>query len=99
MTIHAAIPTLETERLILRAPQIADYPAFAALMRSDRSKYMGGPYHDEGHIWGMFCHAAGSWVYFGQGALTVEHEGVAIGSVQLNNGPLFPETELGLGPV
>ena len=38
------IPTLETERLILRAPRFEDFDAFAAFQSSERSKGVGGPY-------------------------------------------------------
>lgn len=96
MTPTVTIPTLETERLTLRAPQMADYPAFEAMMMSERSRMMGGPFDRQG-AWGGFCHAIGTWSLFGQGSLFLEHKesGEVIGEVGLNNGPLFPETELG----
>lgn len=44
-TIH--IPTLETERLRLRAPGPADFEAFAAFRGSARARTVGGPYSRE----------------------------------------------------
>ncbi|MCL6284532.1 GNAT family N-acetyltransferase [Ruegeria sp. 2012CJ41-6] len=41
-TLH--IPTLETERLTLRAPRLSDLDAYAAFCASPRSVGVGGPY-------------------------------------------------------
>ena len=43
MTLALAIPTLETERLIMRAPCEADFEAEAEFFASDASKFVGGP--------------------------------------------------------
>ncbi len=90
------IPRIETERLILRAMTIEDWPAYLALMQSERSVYMGGP-HSETGAWGMFCHDVANWQLFGHGALMMEEipSGSCVGQVGLNHGPLFPEKELG----
>lgn len=90
------IPTLETPRLILRPPGMNDFPAYAALMASQRSAYMGGPYDLRG-AWGMFCHDIALWSLCGHGALMVDvkETGACVGQVGINHGPLFPEKELG----
>ncbi|WP_240230808.1 GNAT family N-acetyltransferase [Devosia lacusdianchii] len=90
------IPTLTTERLILRPPVFADFPAYEALMASPRATYMGGPY-DTFRAWGLFCHDIACWQLFGHGALMIELQstGECIGQVGINHGPLFPEKELG----
>ena len=90
------IPTLTTERLILRPLVIADFPAYEALMASPRSVYMGGPYNTFG-AWGLFCHETALWHLFGHGGLTIELRatGESIGQVGINHGPLFPDKELG----
>ena len=92
----ATIPTLETERLILRPPVIADFEAYAELMASSRATYMGGPF-DTRAAWGLFCHDIACWELFGHGALMLERkaDGVCVGQVGINHGPLFPEKELG----
>lgn len=90
------IPTLTTARLILRPPATADFPAYAALWASQRSRFMGGPY-DGFAAWGLFCHDIACWHLFGHGALMIDRRdtGECVGQVGINHGPLFPEKELG----
>lgn len=38
------IPTLRTERLVLRAPQPADFGPYAAFRGSERARILGGPF-------------------------------------------------------
>jgi len=89
-------PTLRTERLILRPMRLADYPAYRAMMMSERAKYVGGP-HDGTTAWLCFCHDVACWTLFGHGALMIEvlATGETVGQVGVNGGPLFPEKELG----
>lgn len=89
-------PMLETDRLLLRPMTMADWPDYAALMQSDRARYMGGP-HDEAAAWGLFCHDVALWPLFGHGSLMIEEKagGACLGQVGINHGPLFPEKELG----
>lgn len=91
-----SIPRIETGRLLLRAPVSADFPAYARLMASPRARGMGGPF-DEKAAWGMFCNDVAGWALFGHGALMIDlkDEGVCVGQVGINHGPLFPEKELG----
>ncbi|KKB10576.1 acetyltransferase [Devosia geojensis] len=90
------IPTLTTERLMLRPPVFADYPAYERLMASPRSVYMGGPFDTRG-AWGMFASDLAMWQLFGHGALMIDvtETGECVGQVGINHGPLFPEKELG----
>ena len=90
------IPTLTSERLILRAPVAADFPAFASLLASPRADYMGGPFGERA-AWGLFCHNVACWELFGHGGLMIDLKttGKCAGSVGINHGPLFPEKELG----
>jgi RimJ/RimL family protein N-acetyltransferase len=90
------IPTMETARLTLRPMQADDFPDYAASVMSDHARWMGGPYDLRG-AWGMFCHDVVGWTLFGMGALMIDRRdtGQTVGQVTLNNGPLFPETELG----
>jgi len=92
----APIPTLQTARLTLRPPVMADFPAYAALMASARAIHMGGPF-DERAAWGMFASDVAMWALFGHGALMLETraDGQCVGQVGINHGPLFPEKELG----
>lgn len=91
-----SIPTLHTERLVLRPPVEADFPAYFRFMASPRSRYMGGPYA-KWPAWGLFCHDIAGWTLFGHGALMIDlrETGECIGQVGINHGPMFPEKELG----
>ncbi len=90
------IPTFGTSRLILRAMRSDDWPAYLALMTSDRAQFMGGPFLDA-VAWGMFCSDHAQWDLFGCGALMIDYQatGACVGQVGINAGPLFPEWELG----
>lgn len=92
----SAIPTLSTERLVLRPPVIADFCKYADFMASDRSRMMGGP-HVGWAAWGMFAGDVAMWALFGHGALMIEVRGTGecVGQVGINHGPMFPEKELG----
>jgi RimJ/RimL family protein N-acetyltransferase len=91
-----AIPTLTTERLLLRAPLVDDFPAFARLLASPRAHYLGGPCTQRA-AWGAFCHDVACWELFGHGGLMIDlrSTGESVGQVRINDGPLFPEKELG----
>lgn len=92
----SSIPTLVTERLILRPPVLDDFPAYAQLMASERAQYMGGPYSPIG-AWHVFCQDIALWQMFGHGCLMIDlrEGGQCVGQVGINHGPLFPEKELG----
>src|ERR1700728_3713193 len=81
------IPTLTTDRLILRAPVAADFPDFARLMASPRAAYMGGPYTKPA-AWGLFCHDIACWHLFGHGGLMIDQRatGECVGSVGIHHG-------------
>lgn len=92
-----SIPTLVTERLLLRPPQADDFPAFARFLASPRAvHYLGGP-HGERAAWGLFCQDVACWRLFGHGALMIDlpREGVCVGQASISAGPRFPEPELG----
>jgi len=87
--------TFRTERLILRMPVAADFPDYAEFLASPRAQHMGGPYDRRG-AWGLFCHDVAQWALFGHGALMIAlPDGICVGQVGINHGPLFPEKELG----
>lgn len=90
------IPTLTTDRLFLREPALADWPAFAEMVTSDRARFMGGPFTVAG-AWGLFCHGIALWRLFGIGILSIEvrETGQYVGQIEINQGPRCPEPELG----
>lgn len=89
-------PVLETERLILRAPQAADADTYVAFYASDRSRHMGGPLAPA-LAWRSHAAAIGHWVMrgFGMFVVTLKSSGAVLGRV----GPWFPadwpEPEIG----
>ena len=89
-------PIISTDRLRLREPILEDWPGFAELMTSDRAKHMGGPF-SLGYAWGAFCHGIAQWQLFGVGNLSIELRATkqCLGQIEINQGPLFPEQELG----
>lgn len=96
MITLAGIPVLETERLILRAPGIADFEAFAGFMASDRSRSVGGPL-DRAQAWRSFAGAAGHWALRGYGSFILQDRagGAALGRVGGICHEGWPEPEIG----
>jgi RimJ/RimL family protein N-acetyltransferase len=67
------IPQLETPRLILRAPVLADFPAHAAIWADPQStRYFEGYIFSEEDIWLRFQRNMGNWMMFGFGFWAVE---------------------------
>ena len=66
-----SLPVIGTERLMLRAPQMADFPHWAALMVPDADGHLGGP-HTEEEAWEAFCVYVAGWLLHGHGLFTVE---------------------------
>lgn len=65
------IPTVETERLILRAPREADLDAVSAFMQSERSHIIGGPM-DRVACWKLIAGNIGHWALRGYGFWNIE---------------------------
>jgi RimJ/RimL family protein N-acetyltransferase len=91
-------PVLETERLILRAPQASDFEVFAPFVMSDRARYIGGGADkDIGHAWRVLAILSGHWHLRGFGTFVAEDK--ATGQPTGSMGPWFPgdwpEQELG----
>ena len=61
-------PTLTTPRLTLRAPTMADFPAYAAFVTGPRTTFMGGP-HDAATAWAWFCNDVAQWALKDMGGL------------------------------
>ena len=76
----AHTPVLETPRLVLRAPQAADLPAFVAFATSARTGFVGGPKTPAQAV-EKFAGMIGQWVLrgFGRFVLVERASGAAIG--------------------
>ncbi len=96
MTLAMAIPTLETERLIMRAPCEADFEAEAEFFASDASKFVGGPKRPD-ETWRAVAMLLGHWAMRGYGFWGVEEKntGTYVGHVGLWNPHGWPEPEIG----
>jgi len=90
------IPTLETERLVMRGPLAKDVDDFTSFYASERSQYVGGPLEDR-HSWRMFGLEIGHWDMrgFGMWCVTLKGNDTAIGMVGMWRPLNWPENELG----
>ena len=90
------IPTISTDRLVLRAPHVDDVPACAAFYASDAAEHVGGPL-PAFEVWRYVAQVIGHWQMCGFGRWMVEEKGTpgAIGLVGLHNPLDWPEPEVG----
>jgi len=90
------IPTIETERLIMRAPCEADVEAEAKFFATDRSKFVGGPL-PHSQVWRAIAMLIGHWQMRGYGFWGVEDKetGEYYGHVGLWYPGGWPEPEVG----
>lgn len=91
-----SIPTVETERLILRAPQLDDLPAMTGFFATERSHMVGGP-KDEFECWTSLSNRLGHWALrgFGLWHLTEKSSGAFVGWAGMIDAPGWAEPELG----
>ena len=82
------IPTLETERLVLRAMKAEDFEPFAAFYATEAARFVGGP-EDRIATWRRMAAYAGSWTLRGYGKFVVEEK--QTGRPAGMAGPWFPE--------
>ncbi|MEO0467813.1 MAG: GNAT family N-acetyltransferase [Pseudomonadota bacterium] len=94
--MQALVPVLETERMILRAPQITDFDTFADMLAPPRGKFYGDCQTRE-DAWGEFMQLNATWLLRGYGAwaLTDRSTGEVLGFVQIGAEPGDWEPELG----
>jgi RimJ/RimL family protein N-acetyltransferase len=89
-------PVLETGRLVLRAPVLADFDAYAGFFASSRADLVGGPM-DRARAWRFFGHHVGHWALRGYGTffMTPKAGGPAIGMIMAWQPEGYPEREVG----
>jgi RimJ/RimL family protein N-acetyltransferase len=94
LMLQGQLPTLATERLLLRAPRVDDFDAYAQIMETERGAYMGGPMSRE-DAWADFSNATANWLLHGHGIWTIASAGQIAGFVILGLEPGDLEPELG----
>ena len=90
------IPTLETKRLLLRAPTPTDYDTYCAFFAdADASAFYGGPL-DAGQAWRVLAMDFGHWALRGYGRWVIESKasGRMVGSCGLWWPEGLPRSEL-----
>lgn len=90
------IPTLRTERLVLRAAALKDAPAFTAFFASERSHMVGGP-RDPREAARSMAAMIGQWALHGFGMWLVadRRSDAALGWTGIIYQPGWDEPELG----
>ncbi len=91
----ADAPVLETERLVLRAPDASDAAAFIGFCQSARARFIGGPMTAE-NAWMMLATVMGHWLLKGFGLWVMVPRGQtqAIGTAGCLHPPVWPEGEI-----
>jgi RimJ/RimL family protein N-acetyltransferase len=66
-----AIPTIETARLVLRGPRLADHDASSAMWGDPQvTRYIGGRPFTREEVWSRLLRYLGQWAAFGYGYWT-----------------------------
>ncbi len=92
------IPTLETERLVLRPPRMEDTGPFIDFYASDRARFVGGPKNSPRDVARAMGEIAGQWLLRGVSSFIVETKaapGQPIGSMGAWEPFTWPEMEFG----
>ena len=94
--IRSATPGIVTDRLVLRAPRLEDWPVLEPIWTTDRAVHIGGPMEAEDG-WLDFNQMVASWLLRGFGPLTVtlKETGAVLGIVSLDHEWGDPKPELG----
>lgn len=89
-------PVLVTERLVLRAPGLADFDAYAGFMAAPRAHLVGGPMTRD-QAWRYFGHHVGHWALRGYGTFFMAPRagGPAVGMIMAWQPEGYPEREIG----
>ncbi len=96
MSYSVTTPVLETERLILRAPEVQDFEPYAAFFTTDRCEFVGGK-RTRRMSWPFFCHHIAHWVLRGYGTFVMQPKagGPILGMVMAWHPEGTPEREVG----
>jgi RimJ/RimL family protein N-acetyltransferase len=93
--LSAQLPVIETGRLRLRAPGLADFPLWADIFTGPAGTHLGGPF-DRDDAFTEYAAAVGLWFLRGHGVWAVDtREGELVGFVLVGFEPGDAEPELG----
>jgi RimJ/RimL family protein N-acetyltransferase len=94
--VAGAVPVLTTARLRLRAPVIADFPAYRDVFTSERAVHLGGPFTEDA-AFADFCQGIAGWMLRGAGmwTVTLHSDDAPLGWIYLWQEMGDPEPELG----
>lgn len=97
MSLSLAIPSLETDHLILRGPEARDFDAYAAFLTDPVRAAGFGVEKDRPKAWRWFALNIGHWALHGYGYFTMEWKGTGqpCGLTGIWNPEGWPEPELG----
>ncbi len=92
----ALVPMIATERFILRAPKLSDFPACAEIACAERGRFIGGPMSRDA-AWFEFAAMVSGWHLHGHGGFAIEDKANSnvLGFVVLGLEPGDHEVELG----
>lgn len=92
------IPTITTDRLVLRAPKVEDFEPLCAYFQDPRSAFNGGPL-EHNDVWGVLLKNMGQWHLLGHGLWHITEPGKDryIGFAGIFHPRDWPEPELGYG--
>ncbi|WP_158965338.1 GNAT family N-acetyltransferase [Chachezhania sediminis] len=96
MTFAVQIPTIETERLILRGPKLADFEHWADFFASPRSEFERG-LQSRDQAWRIWASDVAIWSLRGYGPFGVDDRetGAYLGEVGIYEPDGYPGPELG----
>lgn len=96
MSLAVTVPTLHTERLVLRAPRLADFEHWAAFFASERSIHERGTM-PRGEAWQVWAADVANWLLKGYGPFGMDDRvsGAYLGEVGIYAPDSYPEPELG----
>ncbi len=91
-----AIPTLNTPRLMLRAPRLEDFGAYADFFASERAVLERGR-RDRVGAWKEFATVVGQWALRGYGGFAIvdRSSGAYLGEAGIFHDHGYPEPEIG----
>ncbi|MDK1376280.1 MULTISPECIES: GNAT family N-acetyltransferase [unclassified Sinorhizobium] len=70
-----SVPTIETERLLLRPYRRDDFAAYTALFADEEvTRYIGGIPYSREQSWTRFLRQVGMWHYFGFGFFAIQEK-------------------------